>query len=153
MPLFSKSNHPVDSADPGHGGEKPLPEPRPGTSGTEALLVSNRRQASHQFQRAQRVERAYRARKRATAARRDYQVARDHFKEALRHLREGLVVAGRCAGALPYVVGEKRRQRALARKNRLEERLARETGEEEREAGDGEEQQQQQQEERPERAG
>ncbi|KFA67714.1 hypothetical protein S40285_00908 [Stachybotrys chlorohalonatus IBT 40285] len=150
MPLFSKSSHPVDSADPNHGGEKPLSEPRPGTSGTEALLVSNRRQASHQFQRAQRVERAYRARKRATAARRDYQVARDHFKEALRHMREGLVVVGRCARALPYVVGEKKRQRALARKKRLEEKLARETGEEEREREDGEEDGE---EERPERAG
>jgi len=120
--------------------DKPLPVPdnRPGTSGTEALLVTNRRRASENYQRAHRAEKAYRAKKRASAARRDFQSARDHYREAWSHLKQGLSVSLAVVRGAPYLLGEKREQRrikgdenkrrkALGRKKRLEEKLARES--------------------------
>lgn len=70
---------------------KPLPtEPqRPGTSGTELGLRANREKASSAYQRAQRAEAAYRAKRRATYARKDYEAAKEHFKNAAKNLKEG----------------------------------------------------------------
>lgn len=49
------------------------PEPaRPGTSGTEMLLVNNRRRASHRFKDAQKKERDYKTKKRSARARANY---------------------------------------------------------------------------------
>jgi hypothetical protein len=122
--------------------EKPLPVPdnRPGTSGTEALLVTNRRRASENYQRAHRAEKAYRAKKRASAARGDFQSAKDHYREAWSHLKQGLAMSLAVVRGAPYLLGEKREQRringeenkrkkALDRKKRLEEKLARESEE------------------------
>ncbi|KAI9171092.1 hypothetical protein HJFPF1_00572 [Paramyrothecium foliicola] len=118
-------------------GEKPLPEARPGTSGTMNVLVNNRRQASHNLQKAQRAERVYKAKKGATAARRDYQFAKDHYKKAFHHFKEGIKGTGRLLKLLPCIIREKneqrhmeadqkRKARALRKKQQLEERLARE---------------------------
>ncbi|KAK8051270.1 hypothetical protein PG993_002655 [Apiospora rasikravindrae] len=116
--------------------EKPLPTPRPGTSGTENLLITNRRQASEQFQKAARAEKAYRAKKHATAARANYNETKAHFKEARTHFAQGCKGVFSVVRAIPYLVSEKkearrrardtaRRQRDLERKKKLEEALAR----------------------------
>lgn len=120
--------------------EKPLPLARPGTSGTEMLLMTNRRQASERFQKAQRAEKAYRAKKRATAARQDFKDARAHFKESFVHLKEGVRMTFGVVKSAPYIYGEKREQKraegdqkkkakALEKRKKLEERLAREANE------------------------
>ncbi|KAK6827874.1 hypothetical protein PG990_009514 [Apiospora arundinis] len=116
--------------------EKPLPTPRPGTSGTENVLITNRRQASEQFQKAQRAEKAYRAKKHATAARENYNETKAHFAEARTHFAQGCKGIFAVVRAVPYLVSEKRearrrardaarRQRDLERKKKLEEALAR----------------------------
>ncbi|KAK8106237.1 uncharacterized protein PG998_003297 [Apiospora kogelbergensis] len=116
--------------------EKPLPTPRPGTSGTENLLITNRRQASEQFQKAHRAEKAYRAKKHATAARENYNETKAHFSEARSHFAQGCRGVFTVIRAVPYLLSEKRearrrardqarRQRDLERKKKLEEALAR----------------------------
>jgi hypothetical protein len=103
-------------------------QPRPGTSGTETLLVTNRRQARQQFEKAQRAEHSYRAKKRATAARRDFQDAKGHFKESGRHFRTGVKLAFGAVKSIPYICGQKhderRKARAAAAKAKLEKKLA-----------------------------
>ncbi|RYP21786.1 hypothetical protein DL765_002011 [Monosporascus sp. GIB2] len=133
------SVEPVESeTEPDVDGGKPLaPAKRPGTSGTENLLITNRRQASEQLARARRAEEAYRARKHAALARQHYDETRSHFREAASHLRLGLRGVLAVVRGVPYLVREKReerrrkvdarqRQRALEKKRRLEEALARE---------------------------
>lgn len=135
--------------------EKPLPDPsgsssppgspsgpaqRPGTSGTEMLLMTNRRQASEQLQRAQRAERTYVAKKRSAAARSDYAAAKVHFGEGLRHLKAGFGLTWAVIKGSPYLLkqrreetrkksDQKKRQAYMEKKKRLEEALARESAE------------------------
>lgn len=127
--------------------EKPLPTPRPGTSGTENLLITNRRQASEQFAKAQRAEKAYRAKKHATLARHNYNETKTHFKEAFSHLKLGAKGLFAVVKAVPYLLGEKRenarnksdakkRQRAMDQRKKLEEVLAREARESSEEKDD-----------------
>ncbi|KAL6862707.1 hypothetical protein ACO1O0_002944 [Amphichorda felina] len=105
---------------------------RPGTSGTENLLVTNRREARQHYQKAQQAEHLYRAKKRATAARRDFQDARRHFKESAGHLKMGVKLMFGAVKSAPYILGQKRdeyrKSRASAAKKKLEERLARQSG-------------------------
>jgi hypothetical protein len=112
-----------------------VPKTRPGTSGTENLLTTNRRQASANFQRAARAERAYKAKKRSAAARTSASEARTHFAEAARHFARGIKKSFGVLGSLPYVFGEweesmrakqdeKKRERAVAQRKKLEEQLA-----------------------------
>ncbi|KAH8681133.1 hypothetical protein BX600DRAFT_429104 [Xylariales sp. PMI_506] len=114
--------------------EKALP--RPGTSGTENLLITTRRQASEQFAKAHRAEKAYRAKKRAELARNNYTETKDHFKSAFKHFGLGFKGIFSVVAAVPYIIGEKRekrrkkseaakRQRDLEKKKKLEEALAR----------------------------
>ncbi|KAI1079528.1 hypothetical protein F5B20DRAFT_581309 [Whalleya microplaca] len=148
----------ADASSPSPTSEKPLPAPkRPGTSGTENMLMMNRRQASEQFVKAQRAEKAYRARKQAAAARASYDETKTHFREAFAHLGHGARGLVSVVRAAPYLVCEKkeawrrkgdakRRARALEQKKKLEEALARQsdgeagagTGEEGAEDGEGE---------------
>lgn len=132
MPLFGMAREPKNKnkdaeAAPSTEEEKA----RPGTSGTELLLTSNRREASKQFQKAQRAEQTYKAKKRASAARRDLQSARHHFKESASHLKAGTTMLITSIKAVPYMFSEKmderRKARNAATKKRLEERLARES--------------------------
>lgn len=48
---------------------------RPGTSGTEMLLVNNRRRASQRYKEASRKERDYKTKKRSASARANYNEA------------------------------------------------------------------------------
>ncbi|KAI3325218.1 hypothetical protein HD806DRAFT_469406 [Xylariaceae sp. AK1471] len=119
--------------------EKPLPKQhgRHKSTGTINALVETRRQASDQYMRAQRAEKAYRARKNATIARNTLTETREHFKEGCKHF--GLAFRGLVAvvRAVPYLAGEKRdiwrrkvegrkRKRAESQRKKLEEKLARE---------------------------
>ncbi|KAK9420634.1 hypothetical protein SUNI508_00725 [Seiridium unicorne] len=118
--------------------EKALPIPRPGTSGTENLLITNRRQASEQFIKAQRAEKAYRAKKQATLARHNYNETKAHFKESASHFKLGVKGLISVVRAIPHLIGEKReerrkqaeakrRQRDLEKKKKLEDALARQS--------------------------
>lgn len=113
--------------------EKPLPDPtvkvvtvaqspgRPGTSGTELVLTSNRRAASQTFQAARRAERTYKARKRAAAARTAYASAKTHFGAAAHHFKVGVKLTVEVVRSVPYVVQDKReRSRLAAEQKRLE---------------------------------
>ncbi|KAI0196710.1 hypothetical protein EV127DRAFT_476766 [Xylaria flabelliformis] len=115
---------------------------RRGSKGTIDMLVQSRRIASDEYARAQRAERAYRARKNATIARNSLHETKTHFAEGFKHL--GLGVKGLIAvvkGA-PYILGERRdgwrkrreakqRERAQQMRKRLDERLARKSSEDE----------------------
>ncbi|ORY62954.1 uncharacterized protein BCR38DRAFT_345436 [Pseudomassariella vexata] len=120
---------------PLEGVEKALPT-RPGTSGTEHLLITNRRQASEQFVKAQRAEKAYRAKKHASLAKYNYADTKGHFKESFTHCGLGMKGLVSVIRAVPYLIRDKRekrrqkaelakRQRDLERKKKLEEELAR----------------------------
>jgi len=108
--------------------EKPLPNPeatgRPGTSGTELNLRANREKASTAFQRAQRAEQAYRARRQAANARRDVQAAKEHFSEGSKQLKLGMGCAVRVVKAIPAVFREKREGRREKAEVRKRERSA-----------------------------
>ena len=116
--------------------DKPLPETqqRPGTSGTENLLMTTRREASEQFQKAQRAEKSYRSKKRATAARANFREAKGHFKDSASHLKSGVAMTWGAVRAAPYIWSQKsderKRARTAAKKKKLQEELARENGEE-----------------------
>jgi hypothetical protein len=144
MPFFSTmaKETPKEKSSSNASDEKPLPLVRPGTSGTENLLITNRRQASEQFMKAQRAEKAYRAKKHATLARHNYNETKAHFKEAFSHFKQGFRGLFSVVSAIPHLVGEKReqrrkaaeakkRQRDLEKKKKLEEALARQSQESE----------------------
>ncbi|KUJ18128.1 uncharacterized protein LY89DRAFT_717732 [Mollisia scopiformis] len=93
--------------------KKPLPlspsnNGRPGTSGTELGLRANREKASSAYERAQRAEAAYRAKRRATYARKDYQAAKEHFKNAGKSFKEGSKCAWLAVKAGPAILMEKK---------------------------------------------
>lgn len=127
MPLLSsrreKSKELEEPAAPAE--EEPK---RPGTSGTENLLMTSRRHAAQEFQKAQKAEQTYRSKKRATVARKNYHEARAHFKECGRHFKLGATMTAGAVKAIPYIFAEKkeerRRVRAMASRKRLEEKLA-----------------------------
>lgn len=131
MPLFSMARE-GKVKDPQTSTPVEEEKPRPGTSGTEALLVTNRREARQHYQNAQRAEHSYRAKKRATAARNDFQDAKDHFKESARHFKTGVGMIFGAVKSIPYIYGQKqderRKARAAASKKKLEERLAKQSG-------------------------
>jgi hypothetical protein len=143
MPLFKmarESAPPKDGKDKtSKNGEKPLPQPdeRPGTSGTELLLVTNRRRASERYQQAQRAERTYIAKKRSEAAKTNLMTAKEHFGQSFHHLKQGFGLSFAVVRSVPYYFSknnEARRMKADERKKRrlaeirkaLEEELARE---------------------------
>jgi hypothetical protein len=112
---------------------------RPGTSGTELLLTSNRRTASENYLAAQRAEQAYKAKKRSAGARQHRTEAKVHFKQSAFHLKEGVKSSFAIVGALPWMMKgwkankkeekeKKARERDLEKKKKLEERLAKQAG-------------------------
>ncbi|KAH6874436.1 hypothetical protein B0T10DRAFT_610715 [Thelonectria olida] len=118
--------------------------PRPGTSGTEDLLMTTRQQASEQYIKAQRAERAYRSKKHATLARANYNEAKAHFREAVSHFKLGTQGIFSVTKEVPYMLGHwreqqrrkaeaKKREKTIQRKQRIEEVLAKGEAEEERE--------------------
>ncbi len=113
-----------------------LPPTRRKSSGTINLLVETRRQASDDYERAQRAERAYRMRKNATIARTTLRETKTHFSQGFEHLGQGFKGLLAVVRAAPYLMGERReiwRRKAEARKRmraedmrkRLDEKLAR----------------------------
>lgn len=107
---------------------------RPASARTENILMSNRRQASNNFQKAQRAEQAYRTKKRAAAARQGWTDTKGHFKESARQFAQGFKALFGIVAAVPYIWGEKReakrleadekkKQRAQKQKEKLEAQL------------------------------
>jgi hypothetical protein len=119
--------------------DKPLPpNGRPGTSGTELGLRANREKASSAFQRAQRAEQQYRAKRRATYAKNDIETAKEHFKNSWVSFKAGMVYSWHVMRAGPAVISEgarvkrdaqkekgeaKRREKAAEKKKKLEEAI------------------------------
>ncbi|KAK7191976.1 uncharacterized protein CC84DRAFT_938038 [Paraphaeosphaeria sporulosa] len=108
---------------------------RPGTSGTELLLTTNRRTASQQYAAAQRAENAYKAKKRSASARQHRSEAASHFKLSAHHMKEGFKSCWSMVTAVPWVfkawkedrqaMKEKKAvERYMEKKKKLEERIA-----------------------------
>lgn len=132
-----------------NGGQSTSAEPqRPGTSGTEMLLVNNRQRASVRLRDAQRKERAYKTKKRSSAARANWTQAKQHFREGFSHNMNGLRLTWRVVSSVGYLfrakndklkaeAEEKRKLRAADKQRKLEERLRREKELAEKEAAEG----------------
>jgi Tfp pilus assembly protein PilE len=108
--------------------DKPLPpNGRPGTSGTELGLRANREKASSAFQRAQRAEQQYRAKRRATYAKNDIEKAKEHFKNSWVSFKAGTVYSWHVMRAGPAVISEGARVKmdaqAAEKKKKLEEAI------------------------------
>lgn len=71
QPDMARETSPTTSAN----GDAAAEPARPGTSGTEMLLVNNRRRASHRLKEASRKERDYKTKKRSASARANYNEA------------------------------------------------------------------------------
>ncbi|KAK2071135.1 hypothetical protein P8C59_005584 [Phyllachora maydis] len=137
-----KDADPADANPVDAPADKPVPDPRqppqrPGTSGTEMALVTNRQQASQRLAQAQQAERSYRARKRAAAGRAHWAEAKQHLAEGTRHLRAACRLGASAVASVRYMASEKldrrrrhvadvKRKRVAEKRRRLEERLARE---------------------------
>ncbi|CZT44093.1 uncharacterized protein RSE6_04218 [Rhynchosporium secalis] len=80
---------------------------RPGTSGTELNLRSDRQKAQTSYQRAAEAEQAYRAKRRATYARKDMTAAKEHFKVAGTSIKEGTKCVISAVRAGPAILKEK----------------------------------------------
>jgi len=105
--------------------DKPLPpNGRPGTSGTELGLRANREKASSAFQRAQRAEQAYRAKRRATYAKNDIKAGMVYSLQVVRAgpavFSEGVRVK---RNAQKQKREAKRREKAAEKKRKLEEAI------------------------------
>lgn len=122
---------------------------RPGTSGTEMLLVNNRQRASVRLRDAQRKERAYKTKKRSTQARANWTEAKQHFREGLSHNMNGARLTWRVVSSVGYLfraknaklkaeAEEKRKMRAADKQRKLEEKLKKEKELAEKEGGEGE---------------
>ena len=107
------------------------PTPRPvSTCGSEHLLMTTRRQASEQYAKAAKAEKAYRTKKRAALARANYNETKTHFKEAFSHLWLALKGVFPVIKNSRYLLGERRdKRRQEAEKKKLEEQLAKEEAE------------------------
>ncbi|KAK3213669.1 hypothetical protein GRF29_28g614333 [Pseudopithomyces chartarum] len=117
----------------------PEPQKRPGTSGTEMLLTTNRRTASAQYLAAQRAETAYKAKKRSAGARQHRTEATSHLKLSAHHFKESLKSCWNMVAAVPWMMrawredrqreNEKKAvERDMEKKKKLEERLAKQEG-------------------------
>jgi hypothetical protein len=140
MPLFNMAKNKKVAKIPDDG--KPLPEEpeveRPGTAGTtgtEMMLTTNRRNASHQYQAAQRAENTYKAKKRSAGARQHGSNAKSHFRKSAHHLKECVKSFGSMIGSIPWMFRgwqesrreaeqKKSKERDLKKKKKLEEKLA-----------------------------
>jgi hypothetical protein len=136
--LTGKSVTETTKALPENGSTDPeAPKARPASSCTEILLMSNRQEASEQFAKAAKAEKAYRTKKKATLARANYNETKTHFKEAFSHFKMAFKGLFSVFKSMPYLISEKRelrrqakekkkREKNLQRKQKLEEKLAKE---------------------------
>jgi hypothetical protein len=106
---------------------------RPGTSGTEMLLVTNRKQASQHFNAAKEAERTYKTKKRSAAARTNWSDAKAHLGQSGSHFSQGISALFRAMGDSKSVVShnmneskaqneEKKRVKAAEKRAKQEER-------------------------------
>lgn len=112
-PVSNFSSDPKSSVEP----------KRPETSGTELLLTTNRRTASAQYAAAQRAEIAYKAKKRSAGARQHRSEAKDHFRKAGWHLKEGLKSSYSMGVAVPWMLRGWREQRQAENERKSVERF------------------------------
>jgi hypothetical protein len=148
MPLFTMAKKTPKIADSESGDSSAQDTQRPGTSGTELLLTTNRRTASAQYQAAQRAEQAYKAKKRSAGAKQHRSDAKVHFKQSAMHFKEGLKSTWAIFAAVPWMLRgwrekkqaateKKNRERDLEKKKKLEEKLSKQA-EMEKKEGEGE---------------
>ncbi|RGP61282.1 hypothetical protein FLONG3_10591 [Fusarium longipes] len=111
------------------------PKARPTSSGTMILLATTRKEASEQYAQAAKAEKAYRTKKKATLARANYNETKEHFREAFSHFKLAFVGMFSVIANFTYLISEKRElrkqaaekkahEKALERKKKLEEQLA-----------------------------
>lgn len=109
---------------------------RPGTSGTENLLMTTRREAATQLKRAERAETEYVTRKRANQGRTSLSEAKSHYGQAFHHLGQAIKKTFVGIKSVRYIFGakksslqrkrsKKQAKKAVAQKKKLEEKLAR----------------------------
>ncbi|KKA26477.1 hypothetical protein TD95_003738 [Thielaviopsis punctulata] len=109
---------------------------RPGTSGTENLLMMTRREAATQLKRAARAETEYVTRKRADRGRVSLSEAKSHYGQAFHHLGQGIKKTFIGIKSVRYIFGEKKStiqqkrskkqaKKAARQRKKLEEKLAR----------------------------
>jgi len=153
MPLFSmapktstiKTITPSEE-DPSKAAVEPK---RPGTSGTELLLTTNRRTASAQYLAAQRAENAYKAKKRSAGARQLKAEAGSHFKQSGAHFKEGMKSSYKMVAAVPWMFRDwkenkqaqnekKAIEKYMKKKSKLEERIAQQEAGQEKEKEEAE---------------
>jgi hypothetical protein len=141
MGMFSKtdkadSTKPLPGAPTAADGEEPQ---RPGTSGTEMLLTTNRRTAREQFAATLRAENAYKAKKRSATAHQHRVDAKTHFKESFTHFWAGLKSCVNMVVAVPWMVrgwkeerqerqDRKETERYEKQKQKLEAKMAKREG-------------------------
>jgi hypothetical protein len=111
----------VSSAD--LSSEDPVEPERPGTSGTEILLTTNRRTANAQYAAAQRAEQAYKAKKRSAGARQHRSAAAEHFGKAGSHFKEGIKSFVRMVVAVPWMLRGWREEREIRNEKKSVERF------------------------------
>lgn len=136
--LTSKSVTETTKTSPENGSADPEAlKARPASSCTEILLMSNRQEASEQFAKAAKAEKAYRTKKKATLARANYNETKTHLKEAFSHFKLAFKGLFSVFKSMTYLISEKRelrrqakekkkREKTLERKKKLEEKLAKE---------------------------
>ncbi|KAI5361310.1 hypothetical protein Slin14017_G080430 [Septoria linicola] len=104
----------------------PLP---PAPSTTELLLRSDREKSQTAYQRAQKAEAAYRAKKNAERARNDYKSSKSHIKTSCIELKLGIKTAFSSARSSPSVLKEKQHnagsKKAVRRQEKEEEKRKR----------------------------
>lgn len=95
---------------------------RPGTSGTEMVLVTQRRAASAKLEQATRAERSYRAHKRSAAARANWAEAKTKWAHSARNLKGAVSLTCSVFANARYMLDEHHEEK---RKQAEEKRLAR----------------------------
>ena len=84
---------------------------RPGTSGTELVLVTKTKEASATYKRAQQAEQAYKSKKRAEGAKQHRKNVQIHFKQSAHHFKEGVKAVWLSIAAVPAIVKAARHER------------------------------------------
>ena len=123
MPKKTSTVKPVTTTSKDSSAEPSIEPKRPGTSGTELLLTTNRRTASEQYAAAQRAETAYKAKKRSAGARQHRSEAKEHFSQGLWHLKEGVKSSFGMVSALPWMLRGWREERQNKNEQRAVERF------------------------------
>lgn len=91
--------------------DKPLPEPRPGTSDTAAGLQLHIQRMQEELRQARISERLYRARKTVTTGRTNRTEAKAHFRQSIGHFKLGVRLSWAVFTGLPVYLLEKRKIR------------------------------------------